>query len=1128
MKFIAMVRERLSTPKSRRYLIWLVGIFLTIGVLGGVVLPPIARNILENQLGQLLHRVVSVERISINPYALSVSVKNVSIGEKGSKAPTLQFDELTANLEGSSLFRGGIVLKELVLLNPKFSVTRATNGRLNISDVVDEFLARPKTDDPAPSFSISNIRLEGGNFRFQDALTDRVTVLSDVKLGVPFISNMKYAADVYVEPSFSAKLDGAPVVLKGKSKPFSESMESEIAFSLDKLKFADWMPYMAMVSPVALDAGSASGDVIVKFAISANNSPKVAVSGGIVLDNLRAVKAKTNEKLVTLNHFSVEVNDLDLMSRQYDVNKIKLQGLELFANVDQKGRPNWVFGKDGASASSSEKETDLKLTVADFSLSDSAVHWKDLSREKPIEAQIKNISVEGKKLANFGDSKGEVNASAQILVGEQLSIATVELSGHTPDYDKHEVALSRLRLFGVNAQLMRDVNGVFSWITPPLLAGIQDDAKAAKSTQKPWKISLASLQGDKVGATFDDSSVTPKAKTIVSDLSFELNDLVTDASKPAKLNASLKLNGQGVAKFNGEVTSSPFKAKIAFDMQSIELLPLQPYFSQWLNVEITQGKISTNGVADIKEKTNSSASSSAGFAGIEGSVTANVSVNDFYSVDKINAADFVSWKSLHVDKILALFAPQSISVGDVALSDFYARVIVGRDGKLNLMQVLKEASAPTTHVVPDASKGNVVSKKQRDKGDKSQVAQGSAEPSMPIKISRVTLQGGRVRFTDNFVKPNYTANLKQLGGRITGLSSEAGTVANLDIRGSYDGVAPVVVNARVNPLAAKPYLDLKAEVKGVELTSLSTYAGKYAGYEIDKGKLSLFVTYKIDNDKLEAENRLFLDQLTFGDRVDSPDATSLPVKLAVALLKNRNGEIDINLPISGSLNDPDFSIGGIVVKMFVNMLVKAVTSPFALLGSMFGSGEELSNIAFAPGYALITPGAKTKLDSLVKALIDRPALKLEIEGKGDSAVDIEGIKRARLDRLVKVQRRSSPVAAGGDVDAIDTDSVPAKEYPALLARVYKAAKFPKPRNMIGLAKDLPVEEMEKLLMANFEVTEDDLLEIADQRARAARDYLIAQGVSSERLFLRPGTVSANVGAPQSGGATGGRVEFSLE
>jgi hypothetical protein len=201
------------------------------------------------------------------------------------------------------------------------------------------------------------------------------------------------------------------------------------------------------------------------------------------------------------------------------------------------------------------------------------------------------------------------------------------------------------------------------------------------------------------------------------------------------------------------------------------------------------------------------------------------------------------------------------------------------------------------------------------------------------------------------------------------------------------------VSGRVNPLSAKPYLDLQADIKGIEMTSLSPYSGKYAGYAIEKGKMSLFVKYKIENDQLTAENRVFLDQLVFGNPVDSPDATKLPVTLALALLKNRNGEIDINLPISGSLNDPEFSMGGLVVKVIVNLLVKAVTSPFALLGSVFGGGEELSNVDFEAGRARDhAEQRRQRLENLARALVDRPALRLDIEGRADPGNDPEGLR----------------------------------------------------------------------------------------------------------------------------------------
>jgi len=254
----------------------------------------------------------------------------------------------------------------------------------------------------------------------------------------------------------------------------------------------------------------------------------------------------------------------------------------------------------------------------------------------------------------------------------------------------------------------------------------------------------------------------------------------------------------------------------------------------------------------------------------------------------------------------------------------------------------------------------------------------------------------------------------------------------------------------------------------------------------------------------------------------------LPVTLAVALLKNRNGEIDINLPIAGSLNDPEFSVGGLVVKVIVNLLVKAVTSPFALLGSIFGGGEELSNLDFDPGQATITPQAQQRIENLAKALNDRPALKLDIEGRADSDGDTEGLKRARLDQKVRDLKREDLARKGGRNGATDVVEVSSGEYPALLERVYRAEKFPKPRNLIGMVKGLPVDEMEKLILANSIVEEEDLRELADRRAKAVLDGLVARQVDGERLFLLPVKLGAASGRSDGSLPKENRVALSLK
>jgi hypothetical protein len=584
------------------------------------------------------------------------------------------------------------------------------------------------------------------------------------------------------------------------------------------------------------------------------------------------------------------------------------------------------------------------------------------------------------------------------------------------------------------------------------------------------------------------------------------------------------MNGKGAVTIDGSVAPAPLAADLNLDVKRVEFLPLQPYFSQKLNVDVTRGQLNLSGALQLKAAEKPVGDTL--LPGLTGAFTGQASVADFHAVDKIQSTDFLRWKTFRVDKIAFRLNPDSISIGDISLADFFARVIVSPEGKLNLLQIVRSEKAGAEAVVaqPEAS-GSGEKAPASGSGKATAPVPEKAKAPLPVRIDKIALKNGDVRFTDNFVKPNYSANFKDLAGSVTGLSSDPGTVAALELSGNYD-TAPLALTASINPLSVKPYLDLQAEVRGIEMTGLSSYSGKYAGYAIEKGKLSLFVKYKIENDVLAAENRVFIDQLTFGDPVDSPEATKLPVRLAVSLLKNSRGEIDVNLPISGSLNDPQFSLGGLIVKVIVNLFVKAVTSPFALIGSMFGGGEELSQVEFDAGRAAITPTAEKRLETLAKALVERPGLKLEIEGRYDEKNDPDGLKKARLDRKVRAIKREDLTKKSVETGSLETVTVSDAEYPALLERAYKQEDFAKPRNMIGIAKSLPVAEMEKLMLANSPVDADDLRELGERRAKAVRDWLLEHQVPAERVFLLPAKAAG--GDEKSASAVGSRADFALK
>ena len=1173
-RLLAILHSARTRMYCKRGLITL----LVIAILGFVVLPPIVKSVLLDQLSVALQRPVSLQSVSINPYALSLTLEGLKIGDrvKGSDAaspgvtsevkPFVAFDRLYLNLESTSLFRGGLVLGEIQLINPRISLIRYAEQRYNFSDLLDAALSAPPSEGPSPRFSLNNIQILGGSVEFDDRPFSEQHTLSDIQLALPFVSNMAYAVNSFVEPAFSAKVNGAPLALKGRSKIFADSLESEIAFDIDGLKLADFLDYSPV--PLALKMRSGTFDSRLKLVFSQEKKQPatLTLSGGVDLRDLQLVDAEA-KPLLGFKHLELKLAGADLLKQRFEIERFALHAPTVHARVDRQGSMNWLSvlskapgfesvpqgaaTKRAATAPSADKQrapdvpvqakAESKVgakaeakpeaknvqapswTLAEARVSGGSVEWYDESHGVPFNARVGEIEFSARSLHSEAGKPGEFDVSWQMLAGDWLKVDRFAIREAKLDLGGRSVHLSEVEARGAQALFRRLADGRIDWIKPPALRAAQ---ASQQSSGTPWALSIGKYAGEGIGLRFEDMTLKPVAVQTVDGLSFLLENVSTAPGERAAISTRFKINRKGEVALKGGAVLQPLQADLAIDAKAVELLPLQPYFGQFLNVDVTRGQVSVGGdlkVVDASKAKGATPDMSIGFSG-------NVTVGDFQAVDKLNSADFLRWKSFHFGKIDVQTAPQSLSIGDIALSDFFARVIVSPEGKLNLMQIVRREGEAPSEIVPSEGKPSATVSQGDDGKAVAPVALEKA-PVMPMKIGKITLQGGTVRFSDNFIKPNYTANLRQIGGRISGLSTEPGSVASLELRGSYDNIAPLNVTAKINPLAAKPYLDLQADVKGIEMTSFSSYSGKYAGYAIDKGKLSLFVNYKIENDQLAAENRLFIDQFTFGERVDSPDATSLPVNLAVSLLKNRNGEIDLNLPISGSLNDPQFSVGGLIVKVIVNLFAKALTSPFALLSAAFGGGEEFSSVDFVPGFARLDDAAIKRLESLAKAMADRPAIKLEIEGNVVPDVDREGLKRALLEQRVRAVKREELTRKGVETESIDAIQISDKEYPVLLERVYGAAKFPKPRNMVGLVKSLPVDEMEKLLLTNTVVGDQELRDLGTARASSVRDWLVERSVPAERIFTLPPRISeasSDKTGPAADAKTGPKVVFGLK
>jgi hypothetical protein len=393
-----------------------------------------------------------------------------------------------------------------------------------------------------------------------------------------------------------------------------------------------------------------------------------------------------------------------------------------------------------------------------------------------------------------------------------------------------------------------------------------------------------------------------------------------------------------------------------------------------------------------------------------------------------------------------------------------------------------------------------------------------------LHFGQLVLRQGRVTYTDNFIKPNFTANLVGIQGTIGAFGTQSTTSAPVDVAAKLAANGPLSIRGTVNPLIAKPALDLTASAHDIELTNLTPYSAKYAGYPITKGKLNVDLHYTLNNDQLSANNHIFIDQLTFGDHVDNDTATKLPVRFAISLLKNSKGEIDVNIPVSGSLSNPEFSIGGLIWRAVLNLLERAVTSPFSLLANAFGGGgEEMGYVEFDAGSAKLSDAADKKLDTIAKALADKPSIRIDVIGRVDPAVDTPALRTEYVETLVKQEKIKDVVGNGESVD-LSTVTVDPKDYDKYLTKAYKDADFKKPRNFVGLTKTLPDDEMKSALAEHAPINDASLRDLAQQRAQSVQQYFEGK-IDSSRVFTVAPKLDAQ-GIKDKGATT--RVDFGLK
>ena len=615
-----------------------------------------------------------------------------------------------------------------------------------------------------------------------------------------------------------------------------------------------------------------------------------------------------------------------------------------------------------------------------------------------------------------------------------------------------------------------------------------------ESKGENWAIEIQSISTTNSNIVVNDSSVFPSAIHDVTINSLSIENLKPFTDELAVLSSNIRLNNQGVIKTKGTIKPKSKYLSFTVDTEQISLKDFQPYINSVANMKILNGELATN------LKITIDAANDIPLLQLNGDIKiSSLNINDT-ELDE----EFLSWENLTLNDIKFSYPEQNMTLAAININTPFLRLVINEGSTTNIQQLLKPEQTntldPEAESVKSEAKADVVLAK-------TEVV--SAKTSFTAEINKINIVNGKLNFSDRSLTPKFNAGIYSLNGDITGLSSNDDSRAKIDLKGKVDKYAPVIIKGAINPLSHDAFTDINMLFKGIELTTFTPYSGKFAGYKIDKGKLSLGLNYKLSKNKLVAENKVTLDQLTLGEVVNSEEATSLPIKFALSLLKDANGVIEFNLPIRGDIDNPDFKYSSLVWGALGNLITGIISSPFKALANLVGGdSEDFDHVIFTANSFEINEIEQVKLDSLAKALLQRPSLYIEIRGLSSNLIDHDEMAYAKILKQFKITPRTL-----SDVLTADEKTSLVTYYHSLNEKTEQVNLKEGPSNQTETPPVLTKKEQEqqkeqifnnaiKFILAETSITEAEYLMLAKQRALQIQKYLIETAqVPSGNVFL---------------------------
>ncbi|MGH8492074.1 MAG: DUF748 domain-containing protein [Moraxellaceae bacterium] len=1067
----ADIKDRVAaqlTPRRRRYGLVFLALFTAWSIIGLLALPGVIISQAQKFVQEKLHLELSIAKLEFNPWLLAVRIDDIKVKEPGASGETLvAARSIYVNAQlWSSLWIRGASLDELDLLDPYINARIRKDGTINLMQLVPP---EDPEDSGEANWRVGTLGIHRGRIDVNDDTrpTPFTALFSPLNLALSDLSSRPDKDGGYTLHAET----GEGETLDWRGTVAMKPVRSEGELKISGLKATTPWRYMQDELPLIVDGGKIS--ISGHYNLVADNGVIFALEKGRVVVDELALHQRGN-------------NPLAIAFKQLDFNGVKLKWPEQEAGFDA-------------------------LTLQDFHIADHGTQ-ADLFRFDQLQLQsghyvptpqkfdLATVTLRQLVLTDAGDSAALITLPTLTL--KKLDIAPVEQKAHVAQIilEKGDLSVRREHDHSINWQTRLDQlsQRLAKNTMPPSAAAEKpvehSPAKAAAKkagktvpAEKPWLATLGELDlvGFRLG--FEDRVPPGGVKTSLEDIQLRIFPQL-DGNAPHTLEGRMSVGSGGNFGFKGTFNEQPLAAKADLDLQGLKLPPFAPYFADKARFALESGSLDVKGLFNFSQGKTTKAD----FKGA-------VAMQKFAANDLDQDQRFLAWNKLAVNGINWQLDPGRVTIAEVLADKPFIRVIIGQDKTINLNRILIAEEVPSTDSEKTSPTTSSAPKKE--------------EPPYPLKVDRIRFIDGAMLFADFSLTPQFATGIQSLNGDIRGVSTDPKSRAKIDLKGRVDQYGKADIHGTINPVSSDLYTDMAVQFSNLELTTLTPYSAKFAGYRIDKGKLSMDLNYKIENRKLNATNKVVFNQLTLGEKVDSPDSIGLPLKLAVAILKDKNGVIDLDVPITGSLDDPKFKVGPIVWKAFLNLLTKAATAPFSLIAGLVGGGENMDAMIFPAGQTALAPEEAEKLNKLAKALEERPALGVEIRGAFDPVADALAVRTAKFD-AVYLPRLGDNGKPRKVLEAMYKEKLggEALEQQRTLS-LKPAADSAKNKEQLQLAEDNYAKVLRNELIARETVLEGDLRNLALQRASIVRAQLVdvAKAQDSRIFVLEPVTVQATDG-----------------